>query len=262
MKKEIICIKCGGKAAEDQDALAALAAEATRVSALHPVVFIHGGGAAVSALSRALGIEPLFRDGIRLTSAEEMDVVDMVLGGRMNTALVRVFARAGARAVGLTGCDAATFTGLPISLDDSPGRKQTHTGRITACDPSLIHGLLDAGFLPILASTSMTTEGFPLNINADEAALAVASALGAAALLFLSDIPGILKNGEVLRVLRASAAEGEIEAGVISGGMIPKVRSSREALAKGMGKVIIGRYDGTGDIGRLLDGSIGTAIVP
>jgi acetylglutamate kinase len=262
MKKEIICIKCGGKAAEDQDALAALAAEATRVSALHPVVFIHGGGAAVSALSRALGIEPLFRDGIRLTSAEEMDVVDMVLGGRMNTALVRVFARAGARAVGLTGCDAATFTGLPISLDDSPGRKQTHTGRITACDPSLIHGLLDAGFLPILASTSMTTEGFPLNINADEAALAVASALGAAALLFLSDIPGILKKrGGPAGPARIGCRGGNRGRRDI-GGMIPKVRSSREALAKGVGKVIIGRYDGTGDIGRLLDGSIGTAIVP
>ncbi len=255
MNNDIICVKCGGRAAEEEKSLTLLSAETAALSKRTPVIFVHGGGAAVSALSRTLGLEPVFRDGIRLTSPEEMDVVDMVLGGKMNTALVRKLCAAGTRAVGITGCDAATFTGRPIS----PG---SQTGKITVCDPGLIRSLIDTGYLPVMASTSMTADGTALNINADEAALAVSAAVGASVLLFLSDIPGILKGGEVIRVLKASDAEKEIASGVISGGMIPKVRSSRDALEKGVGKVIIGQYSEKGDLERLLSGEIGTAIVP
>jgi len=121
--------------------------------------------------------------------------------------------------------------------------------------------LLENSLMPVISSTSMTAGGTALNINADEAALEIASALKAEKLFFISDIPGVMKEGEVINLLTEKQALDEISSGVISGGMIPKVKSSIAALKKGVGSIIIGEYCVKGDLSSILEGKKGTGIV-
>ncbi len=222
----------------------------------HPLVLVHGGGAEVTAVSRKFGIEAVFKDGVRQTSPEEMDVVDMVLRGRINSQLVRLLRVRGLNAVGLSGSDGGTFTGQPLG---GPGAA-TRTGEITSVDTGLLTMLLAAGFFPVLSSTSMDAQGNGLNINADTAAFQVAARLQAAAMVFLSDIPGVLVDGSVVQALSEAEAADLVTRGVIAGGMVPKVTSSFEAINKGVKKVIIGRYESAGALARLLDGKEGTRL--
>ena len=253
---ETLLVKIGGKAAEDRASLAALCDELAAVSRHHRVVLAHGGGAEVTAVSRQLGIEAVFKDGVRQTSAEEMGIVDMVLGGKINSQLVRMLRTRGLDAVGVRGSDGGTFTGRPLGGAGSA----TRTGEITRVDPRLLLTLLDAGFLPVLASTSMDAEGGGLNINADTAAFQVAAAMGAGVLVFLSDIPGVLRDGSVVPTLTEAEAGALAGRGVIAGGMVPKVTASFDAMNRGVKKVIIGRYSSPGALGRLLDGKEGTRL--
>ncbi len=252
----VLLVKIGGKAAEDRPALAALCDELAGIARDHRVVLVHGGGAEVTSMSKRLGIEAVFKDGVRQTSAEEMDIVDMVLGGKVNSHLVRLLRARGLNAAGLRGFDGGTFTGAPLGGAGAA----TRTGEITRVDTRLIATLLEAGYLPVLASTSMDAEGGGLNINADTAAFQVAAALRAEALVFLSDIPGVLADGSVVQALSEREAAGLVSRGVVSGGMVPKVASSFEAMGKGVKNVIIGRYEGPGALARLLDGKEGTRL--
>jgi acetylglutamate kinase len=259
MKNRII-IKIGGKAATAEKSLNDLVREMGELRKEYDLVLVHGGGAEVSRITKVFGIEPVFKDGIRMTGDEEMDIVDMVLAGKMNKALVRLFQSRSIGAVGLSGSDGGLFTGRSIeagteavSEHNKSARRGNRTGRITAVDPKVIEVLLAAGFLPVVASTSMDERGGGLNINADEAALEIAKAMKAEGLIFLSDIPGILKEGRVIAGIDEAEALEEIEAGVISGGMIPKVRSSVEALDAGVSSVVIGEFTAYGDL-RLLTG--------
>ena len=254
----MILIKIGGRASEQKDGLAALCDEMRVLSKEHRIVLVHGGGAEVTAVSRRLGIEAVFHDGVRLTSPEEMDIVDMVLAGKINTQLVRLLRSRGVNAVGLSGSDGGIFTGRALSNPRAPA--QTRTGEITAMDERLLALLLSNGYLPVLCSTSMDAAGLGLNINADTAAFSLAARLGASALVFLSDIPGILSEGSVIQALSAVEARELVSKGVISGGMIPKVTASLEAMDGGVQKVIIGQYEGAGSLGRLLEGKQGTRL--
>ncbi len=251
-----LLVKIGGKAAEDRGSLAALCDELAVLSRDLRVVLAHGGGAEVTAVSKKLGIEAVFKDGVRQTSAEEMDIVDMVLGGKVNSQLVRMLRARGLNAAGVRGSDGGTFTGRPLGGAGSA----TRTGEITNVDPRLLTTLLDAGFLPVLASTSMDAAGGGLNINADTAAFQVAAALGAEVLVFLSDIPGVLRDGSVVQALSDKESADLVGRGVIAGGMVPKVTASFEAMSRGVKKVIIGRYDAPGALGRLLEGKEGTRL--
>lgn len=218
-------------------------------------IVVHGGGAEVTKISEQLGYSPTFEDGIRMTSPEEMDVVDMVLSGKMNKALVRRFAAAGIRAAGVSGSDGALFTGTPIN-------PATRTGTVDRVDCSILELLIAGGFLPIVASTSMTGEGVALNVNADEAAFAIAAALPADLLVFLSDTPGILTaDGALIPRLDERLVAERITDKTITGGMIPKVRASIDALRAGTGGIVVGRFSSSGDLRKLLDGSIGTRVV-
>jgi acetylglutamate kinase len=256
MKERTVTVKIGGRAASDKSVLARLAEELGRIKEEIDFVLVHGGGAEVSKVTKVFGLEPVFRDGIRMTSPEEMDIVDMVLAGKMNKYLVRLFNLYTA-AVGISGSDGRLFTGKCLHCGDT---ETTCTGNITAVQPQLIEILIEAGFLPVVSSTSMDEKGLPLNINADEAALALAAALPTSDLVFLSDVPGILKNGSVIPALTRSTAEAEIASGVVAGGMIPKVRSSLGALESGVERIIIGEFRETGDLEKLLAGSSGTKI--
>jgi len=251
-----IVVKIGGKAVEDRSSLAALCDELKDISRGQGLVLVHGGGAEVTSVSRRFGIEAVFKDGVRQTSPEEMDIVDMVLAGKVNSQLVRLLRARGLDAVGLSGSDGGTFTG---ELLGGPGAA-TRTGDVTRVDVRLLHVLLDAGYLPVLCSTSMDAQGNGLNINADTAAFRVAAHLAAAALVFLSDIPGVISDGSVVQALSAGEAKSLVERGVINGGMVPKVSASFDAMDKGVKKVIIGRYESPGSLGRLLEGKEGTRL--
>jgi acetylglutamate kinase len=255
MEKPVVVLKIGGRAASVETALRDLVLDMAEMKDSRCFFLVHGGGAEVSRVSKIFGLQPVFKDGIRQTSPAEMEIVDMVLAGKMNKYLVRVFESLGLPAVGLSGSDGSFFTGESIAPAEG-----NRTGRVTKVDPKAALALARAGYVPVIASTSMDASGGALNINADEAALEIARAAGARALVYLSDIPGILKDGGVIPRLDSAGAEAEIGAGVITGGMIPKVRSSLEALKSGVGGVVIGEFTRRGDLPRLLSRELGTTL--
>ena len=250
-------IKIGGDLAGKQGLLAELSVDLHQMQEgpdAHRCLLVHGGGAELSRLMRTVGIDPVFKDGIRQTSAEEMDYVDMVLSGSVNKRIVRVFQYEGLRAVGLSGSDGASFTGERIGAG-------SHTGEVADVDPGLLALLLEEGYFPVMSSTSMDPAGrVGLNINADSVAFRLAEGLHAHSLIFLSDVAGILKGGSVLPALTAKQALDEIAAGTITAGMIPKVRASVEALEHGVRNILIGTYARKGDLTALVAGEGGTRI--
>ena len=261
---EVLVIKLGGAVAEDAGSLRVLIGElAALVRAGARVVLVHGGGNEVSAITRRVGLEPHFSDGVRVTSPAEMPYVDMVLCGAVNKRLVRGLHAAGLAAVGLSGSDGPIFTGARVageSLQNSV--VPSHTASVAQVDTRLLCLLLDHGYLPVVAPTSVEPPGCAVNINADAVALRLAPALAADRLLFLSDVPGVLKQGAVLRALTPNQAAAEVAAGVIRGGMIPKLEAAVHALEEGVKRVVIGQYAAPGDLAKLLTGSAGTAILP
>ncbi len=251
----MITVKIGGKTAEDLEQLRPFAADLKDLMAdRHPLI-VHGGGAEVTRISRQLGFEPRFHEGIRITLSEEMDVVEMILSGKVNKHLVRLFQSRGLPAVGLCGADGATFSGRILGTVEG---KETRTGNVAEVDPRLLTALFTAGFLPVLSSTSMDKRGGGVNINADSVAFEVACRLNSESLVFISDIPGVMKDGQVLKSLNRDEVRWEIAAGTITGGMIPKATSAVEALKHGVGQVIIGQYCGRGSLRALLEGGMGT----
>ncbi len=252
--KDIVVVKTGGKAASDMGAMEALFKEMKALSSKYAFILVHGGGAELSRISKIFNLEPVFKDGVRLTTPPEMEIADMVLAGKMNKLLVRLGNASGCKAVGLSGCDGCIFTGKAVS-------DVSHTGKVTAVDASLLSLLLEQGYLPVVSSVSMEKEGKALNINADEAALAVSEAMKASKLFFISDIPGVLKDGKVITLLTEAQADAEIASEVISGGMIPKVRSSVKALKNGVKEISIGEYKVSGDLEKTIERKIGTSIV-
>lgn len=254
MDKPLVLIKIGGRPAADAASLAHLITEMAALADTAQFILVHGGGTAVSAMQKEYGLEPRFIDGIRQTTPQEMVLVDAALAGQVNTSLVRRFHAAGLSAVGLSGCDG----GLTRAEAIAP---ESRTGRITRTNPALVKTLLNAGYLPVISPVSQDAAGEGLNINADEAALAIAAALPAHTLLFISDIPGILKEGRVLTNLTPLGIEEEIETGTITGGMIPKTRSSLRALQQGVAAVTIGGYTAQGDLESLLEGRRGSRII-
>ncbi|HVO39339.1 MAG TPA: acetylglutamate kinase [Spirochaetia bacterium] len=255
---ETVLIKIGGKAAERQEALGGLAREMSGLSKDRRFILVHGGGAEVTALSEKLGITSVFKDGVRQTSPREMDVVEMVLAGKVNKQLVRLLRTQGLDAVGLSGSDGGTLAGRTVGT--LPNGEDTRTGEVTKVDTKLLELLLGSSYLPVVASPSMDGAGRALNINADAAAFAIASALPCFALVFLSDIPGVMADGAVLPELSSAKASSLVSSGVISGGMVPKVAAALDALGKGVSTVIIGQYEGGDSLARLLDGRQGTRI--
>lgn len=244
----------GGRAASSRETLVGLIEELGELKKTSRFVFVHGGGAEVTKVSEVFGIQPVFRNGVRLTSEAEMDIVDMVLAGKMNKSLVRMFASRGIPAVGLSGVDGDLFLAQPIE-------EGSRTGRILKVKPDLLTLLLDQEYLPVVASVSRDAEGGGLNINADEVALELAQALRVDGLIYLSDIPGVLKAGSVLERIDEETARREIQGGGITGGMIPKVTASLQAVKRGVGFVSIGEYRSKGDLEALISGTKGTKIV-
>ncbi|MBN1409963.1 MAG: acetylglutamate kinase [Spirochaetales bacterium] len=257
MGKKTISIKLGGSAADNPRLLESLVEDIKKISTSYNFLLFHGGGAEVTALTRKFGIEPVFKNGVRMTSDREMAFVDMVLSGKINKQLVRLLQKNGFDAVGLSGSDGKIFTGKSIGEN---GESQNHTGKITLVNPGLLSLLLSNGYLPVISSTSMDLTGMPLNINADTACFSVSSELKTDMIVFLSDTEGVLKENRVLECLSGGQAASEIKNGTISGGMIPKVEAACDAIAKGVKRVVIGTITESIRFIDLIEGRKGTRI--
>ena len=260
MKTVTVIIKIGGKPAESSEAIKGLSREIKQLQDKenYRFIFVHGGGTTVSAIQKQYGIEPVFIEGKRKTSAQEMDLVDMGLAGKVNKSLVRTFHQSGLNAVGLCGSDGSTFLSADATIE---GDDENRTGSIIHTDDRLLNLLMNAGYFPVVSSVSSDFQGRGMNINADEAALAIAGSLKAESLIFISDIPGIMINNEVRSNMNEAEIEKYISEGDIQGGMIPKVRSSLAALRGGVRQIQITNYTERGDLKLITRGKKGTTIV-
>ena len=231
-------IKLGGTLLEDASRLSRLCRAIVRSSRAGRTIVVHGGGRKVSEVARRCGQEPRFADGLRVTDDAMLEIVLMVLAGSVGTRLVAALNASGARAVGLTGGDDAMVLAEPLSRGGSADLG--HVGRIREVRADLLERLLGAGYLPVVAPLAVSAAGTWLNINADQMAAAIAGALRADHLIFLTDVEGVLgEDGAVMRKLEMSDARRLIEAGTIRGGMRPKLEACTEALTSGVPEVLI-----------------------
>jgi acetylglutamate kinase len=235
--------KVGGPALEDPGLIGPLADEVRRIEG--PAVLVHGGGRAVDRLLKALQIESRFIDGRRETSPEAMAVVEMVLSGAANKQLAAGLTAAGVPAIGISGRDGDL---MRARLAPDLGR----VGTPQRVNPAPIRALWDAGFLPVVSPVANGPLGEAVNVNADEAALGIAHAVGATTLVYLSDVDGVRLGDRTAESLTSEEARLHMDDGTIAGGMALKVRVALEAKAAGIPEVVIagkarllGQFPGT-----------------
>jgi len=237
-------IKIGGNEAEDPAFLARLA----KVLAAQdePPVIVHGGGKTINGILEKLGIQPKFENGQRVTDEKTMEVVEMVLCGTANKRLVRALLDAGVKAMGISGMDSGI---LKVTVaDPALGR----VGKPAQVNTQPLIDLAKMGYLPVVAPLGLGPDGLSYNVNADLAAAAVAVALKARQLTFLTNVPGVKINGDVAATMTVAEVLKAIADGQITGGMIPKVQSALDAVAAGMQSVKISNLDTFGDGGTVI----------
>jgi len=244
----ITVVKVGGHEVDDPAWLERMATTIANRSGA--TVVIHGGGKEVSALQRTMGAEPEWRDGLRVTTPDTMRAVAMVLSGIVNKRIVSALLTAGADAAGISGEDGAL-----LRARFSHGGALGRTGEIEAVRTDLLLGWMEAGIVPVVSPVSRGPDGGALNVNADDAAAAVAAALGADELLFVSNVAGVLAEGSLIGSIDADDVERLIGDGTASGGMAPKLRSAARA-ASAVGRVRIGGVE------MLEDTDAGTRVAP
>ncbi len=239
--------KLGGPALEDAGLLAPLARDVAATGG--HVVLVHGGGRMIERLLATLGLESHFVAGRRSTSPEAMEAVEMALSGRVNKALAAGLQAAGVPAAGISGRDGGLLRATPLAGYGCVGSQ-------VLVQPDLVLALWGAGFVPVVSPVSSGPAGEALNVNADEAALALGAALFARRLVYLSDVDGVRVGGEPLPTLGAARAAALIAEGTIQGGMALKVEMALDAARRGVAEVVIaGRA-------RLEGGFPGTRVLP
>lgn len=237
MRGRTFVIKYGGSAMEDPELCRQVVADIELLKLMGiRVVLVHGGGKAINAHVRALGLPVTFKDGLRVTDDAMMEAVREVLVGKVNQELVWALNEYGHNAVGISGADGKTLKAAPI--DPELGR----VGRVRTVDPSLIETILSDGYIPVIASVGCGPDGF-YNINADVAAGKVAEAMGADKLIYLTDVDGLYEDvhdeGTLIQSLTRAETRELLSSGRLDGGMIPKIRSIAEALDAGVSEVVI-----------------------
>jgi acetylglutamate kinase len=232
VRPDVTVLKVGGNEV-DEPCWVVRFARAVAARGGHLVV-VHGGGKEVTAQQRLMGAEPEWRDGLRVTTPEGMRAVSMVLSGLVNKRLVSGLVSAGVEAVGISGED-----GGLLRARVAQGGRMGRVGEIEKVRTELLRAWLGQGLVPVVSPVSRGPDGSPLNVNADDAAAAVASALGAAELLFVSNVPGVLDGNRTLEMVGLDEVEMLIEGGTAAGGMAPKLRAAALA-AEGVGRVRIG----------------------
>jgi acetylglutamate kinase len=234
-------LKLGGRAQSASVAVQAIASEWK----LHPraLCLVHGGGDEISALQLALGIEPSFVGGRRVTTERDLDLVRMVLSGAANKRLVSALLDAGVNAWGISGEDAGILAAEPLPAEFG------YAGRPTRVDAAPLRIMLDHGYLPVVSPMARNATGSgALNVNGDDAAAAIAAALGASELVFVSDVSGVSgATGGVVRHISPDGARELIASGAASGGMAAKLEAAAHALAAGVGRVRVADVSAIGD---------------
>ncbi|XP_073065469.1 acetylglutamate kinase, chloroplastic [Primulina eburnea] len=230
-----IVVKYGGAAMTSESLQASVIADIVLLSCVGiRIVFVHGGGPEINQWLGKLGIKPNFLNGLRVTDASTMEIVSMVLIGKVNKNLVALINKAGGTAVGLSGIDGRLLTARP-----SPNASQLgFVGDIASIDPTSLRSLVENNHIPVIASVAADVTGQPYNINADTAAGELAAALSAEKLILLTDVAGILENrddpGSLVKEVDIKGVKKMMEDGKIVGGMIPKVSCCVRSLAQGV----------------------------
>jgi acetylglutamate kinase len=265
-----LVVKYGGAAMVNEGLRSAVAEDLVLMSCVGiRTVLVHGGGPEIDAMLRRLGKEPVFVGGLRYTDEETMEVVQMVLAGKVNKDLVGLLQRAGGKALGICGLDGGL---LSASKKGGPGAQAASdlglVGEIEEVRTDVLRSALDGGFIPVVATVAGGVGSDPksYNVNADTAAAAIAVALGAEKLLLLTDVPGILRDvedsGTLIKELPRSGIAALQEEGILSKGMIPKVECCAKAVDGGVGRahIIDGRVPHSLLVEIFSDGGIGTMI--
>lgn len=263
-----VVIKYGGNAMIEEQLQRSFAHDVVllKLVGLNPVV-VHGGGPQINAALKRIGKEGTFVQGMRVTDAETMEVVEWVLGGQVQQDIVMMINEAGGKAVGLTGKDGCLIQVKKKMLADSSNPGQWldigYVGEIEKVEPAVVKALQDDQFIPVISSIGYGSDGMAYNINADVVAGKMAEVLGAEKLIMLTNTPGVLnKGGELLQSLSAQTIDELFADGTISGGMLPKISSALEAARNGVNTVHIidGRVPHCLLLEILTDRGVGTMI--
>lgn len=257
-----IVIKYGGAAMKDESLKARVVTDLALLATvgIYPVL-VHGGGPEINIWLGKLGIEPNFKNGLRVTDADTMDVVEMVLGARVNKSLVNLIQQAGGQAVGLCGKDNDTILARQMVEKDIG-----FVGEVTSVNADLVESLTKQGYIPVVASVASDGKGQALNVNADTAAGEIAAALKAEKLILMTDVPGVLHDKDdpesIYAELSIRKCNELVEEGIIAGGMIPKVDCCIRCLSQGVSAthIIDGRQPHSLLMELLTDEGVGTMI--
>ena len=266
-----IVIKYGGNAMVEEHLKEGFARDIILMKyiGLNPVV-VHGGGPQIGKVLEAMGIETRFEQGMRVTDARTMDVVEMVLGGKVNKEIVNNINKHGGRAVGLTGKDGNLLTARKLEMKTiNPDTLSPEiidigmVGEVAEVNPAIITSLEEANFIPVIAPVGVDGEGRTYNINADLVAGKIAGALKAEKLILLTDVEGVKdKSGNLLNTIDVADVQRLIDDGTIVGGMIPKVTCCVDAIADGVEKthIVDGRMEHACLLEIFTDQGVGTAV--
>lgn len=261
---KIVVIKYGGNAMENEQLKQNVMEDVVLLSEVGvKLVLVHGGGPDINQTLQMVGKESKFVNGLRYTDKETMDIVQMVLAGKTNKNLVNMISKLHAKAVGISGMDGHIIEAQKMVSENDLG----YVGQIVKIHPELIFKLIDDGYIPVVASVGTDCQGNFYNVNADLAASAIAGALNAENMIFVSNVPGVLKNPEdedsIMTNIHISDVPKLEEDGIITGGMIPKVECCVDCVRQGVKKTVIidGRVPHACLIEMLSDEGIGSMIV-
>lgn len=237
---KIVVVKYGGNAMTNDDLKQAVMSDIVLLSLVGvKVVLVHGGGPEISDMLKRLNIESRFIGGLRYTDRETVDVVKMVLAGKVNKELVALLTANKGSAIGLCGIDGQMLVAEKVQSEEDLG----FVGDITKVNTKVITDALDNGYIPVIATVASTPDGQTMNVNADTAASRIASELGAENLILMTDIAGLLKDKDDPSTLIPSVNVSDVpylkRQGIISGGMIPKIECCVEAVRRGVNKTVI-----------------------
>ncbi len=268
---QTVVVKYGGRAMLSDELKQGVIADCIllKLVGIHPVL-VHGGGAEIERMLKRLGKSWEFVRGQRVTDEETMEVVEMVLAGRVNKEIVSLINKLGGKGIGLSGKDANLIEAQKQVLPAAPGEEPVDlgfVGEISRINPEIIETVRSEGYIPVVAPIGVGKNGETYNINADYVAGAVASAVKANKLVLLTDVEGILEDrndpASLISVIRAGDVPGYIERGIIAGGMIPKVECCVRALNQGVGRthIIDGRILHSILLEVFTDKGVGTMVV-
>jgi len=259
-----VVIKYGGAAMQDcslkQKVMQDIAL--MKFVGMHPIV-VHGGGPEINTMLKRLNLESTFIDGLRVTDQATMEIVEMVLGGKVNKEIVTGINAAGGKAVGISGKDGGLIEARP----QDPSGRMGFVGQVSQVNPQIIETVIENGYIPVIAPIGIDAQGQSYNINADLVAAAIAVAMKADKLVLLTDVPGLLADAQdsesLISVLKLSQVSTYEANGTITGGMIPKVQCCVEAVEGGVGRthIIDGRVPHSILLEIFTDEGVGTMVV-